>query len=147
MCTSTLPNTLCISLFNLKEIDFKAGLARMFFVHTFTGMESGVLMLKALDHYVAICYPLCYVALLTNSVIAKVGLLTFLRGIILVILFTFLAKCPPYCKGNVIPHTYCDYMSVVKISCGNVKVDAICDLMVTLLTGGFDIWASQSPTP
>uniref|UniRef100_A0A8B9XKT5 Olfactory receptor family 52 subfamily N member 1 n=1 Tax=Bos mutus grunniens TaxID=30521 RepID=A0A8B9XKT5_BOSMU len=139
MCTSTLPNTLCILWFNLKEIDFKACLAQMFFVHTFTGMESGVLMLMALDHYVAICYPLRYATVLTNSVIAKAGLLTFLRGVMLVIPFTFLTKRLPYCRGNVILHTYCDHMSVAKISCGNVKVNAIYGLMVALLIGGFDI--------
>ncbi|XP_073071810.1 olfactory receptor 52N1-like [Manis javanica] len=127
MCTSTLPNTLCILWFNLKEIDFKACLAQMFFVHTFTEMESGVLMLMALDRYVAICYPLRYATILTNSVV------------ILVIPFTFLTKRLPYCKSNVIPHTYCDHISVAKISCGSVKINAIYGLMVALLIGGFDI--------
>uniref|UniRef100_A0A452RNP2 Olfactory receptor family 52 subfamily N member 1 n=1 Tax=Ursus americanus TaxID=9643 RepID=A0A452RNP2_URSAM len=128
MCTSTLPNTLCILWFNLKEIDFKACLAQMFFVHTFTGMESGVLMLMALDRYVAICYPLRYATILTNAVIARAGLLTFLRGVILVIPFPLLTKRLPYCRGNVIPHTYCDHM-----------INAIYGLMVALLIGGFDI--------
>ncbi|XP_049746077.1 LOW QUALITY PROTEIN: olfactory receptor 52N1-like [Elephas maximus indicus] len=140
VCTSTLPNTLCILWFNLKEIDFNACLSQMFFVHTFTGMESGVLMLMALDRFVAICYPLQYATILTNSVIAKAGLITFLRGVTFVILFTFLTKRLPYCRGNVIPHTYCDHMSVAKISCGgNVKVNAVYGLMVALLIGGFDI--------
>ncbi|XP_055972157.1 olfactory receptor 52N1 [Sorex fumeus] len=139
MCTSTLPNTLFILWFNLKEIDFNACLAQMFFVHTFTGMESGVLMLMALDRYVAICYPLRYATILTNSVIAKAGLLTFTRGVILVIPFTFLTKRLPYCRSNVIPHTYCDHMSVAKISCGNVKINAVYGLMVAILIGGFDI--------
>ncbi|XP_076970881.1 olfactory receptor 52N1-like [Tamandua tetradactyla] len=138
-CTITLPKTLCILWFNLKEIDFNACLTQMFFVHTFTGMESGVLMLMALDRYVAICQPLRYVTILTNSVIAKAGLLTFLRGVMLVIPFTFLTKHLPYCRGNVIPHTYCDHMSVAKISCGNVKVNAVYGLVVALLIGGFDI--------
>jgi hypothetical protein len=135
MCTSTLPNTLCILWFSLKEIDFKACLMQMFFVHTFTGMESGVLMLMALDRYVAICYPLRYATILTNVVIAKAGLLTFLRGVMLVIPFTFLTKRLPYCRGNVIPHTYCDHMSVAKISCGNVQISAIYCLMVPILIG------------
>ncbi|XP_055479683.1 olfactory receptor 52N1 [Psammomys obesus] len=139
MCTSTVPNTLFLFWFGLKEIDFKACLAQMFFVHTFTGMESGVLMLMALDRYVAICYPLRYATVLTNVVIAKAGTLTFLRGVFLVIPFTFLTKRLPYCRGNVIPHTYCDHMSVAKISCGSVQINAIYGLMVALLIGGFDI--------
>jgi olfactory receptor len=61
---------LCISWFNLEEIDFKACLVQMFFVPTFTAMESGMLMLMVLDHYLAICCPLCYTTILTNPVIA-----------------------------------------------------------------------------
>uniref|UniRef100_A0A7N5JKG2 Olfactory receptor n=1 Tax=Ailuropoda melanoleuca TaxID=9646 RepID=A0A7N5JKG2_AILME len=127
LCTTTVPNMLCIFWFNLKEIDFNACLAQMFFVHMLTGMESGVLMLMALDRYVAICYPLRYATILTNPVIAKAGLATFLRGRL------------PYCRGNFIPHTYCDHMSVAKVSCGNFKVNAIYGLMVALLISVFDI--------
>ncbi|CAK6449114.1 unnamed protein product [Pipistrellus nathusii] len=139
LCTTTVPNMLCIFWFNLKEIDFNACLAQMFFVHMLTGMESGVLMLMALDRYVAICYPLRYSTILTNPVIAKAGLATFLRGVLLVIPFTFLTKRLPYCRGNFIPHTYCDHMSVAKVSCGNFKINAIYGLMVALLIGMFDI--------
>ncbi|KAG3285883.1 olfactory receptor 52N4-like [Ictidomys tridecemlineatus] len=139
ICSSTIPKALCIFWFNLKEIGFDECLVQMFFIHIFTGMESGLLMLMALDRYVAICYPLHYSAILTNDVIGKVGLATFLRGVLLITPFTFLTKRLPYCKGNVIPHTYCDHMSVVKLSCGNVKVNAIYGLVVALLIGGLDI--------
>lgn len=139
LCTTTVPNMLCIFWLNLKKIDFNACLAQMFFVHMLTGMESGVLMLMALDRYAAICYPLRYSAILSNAVIAKAGLVTFLRGVILVIPFTFLTKRLPYCRGNFIPHTYCDHMSVAKVSCGNFKINAIYGLMVALLIGMFDI--------
>ncbi|KAF3830049.1 hypothetical protein GH733_001474 [Mirounga leonina] len=44
----------------------------------------------------------------------------------------------PYCRGNIIPHTYCDHMSVAKLSCGNIKVNVIYGLTVALLIGGFD---------
>ncbi|EHA98675.1 Olfactory receptor 52N2 [Heterocephalus glaber] len=139
LCTTTVPNMLCIFWFNLRQIDFNACLAQMFFVHMLTGMESGVLMLMALDRYVAICYPLRYASILTNPVIAKAGLATFVRSVMLIIPFTFLTKHLPYCQGNLIPHTYCDHMSVAKVSCGYIKVNAIYGLMVALLIGVFDI--------
>ncbi|KAF0884565.1 O52N4 protein, partial [Crocuta crocuta] len=139
ICSSTIPKALSIFWFHFKEISFDECLVQMFFVHTFTGMESGVLMLMALDRYVAICYPLRYSANLTNPVIAKTGLSTFLRGVLLIIPFTFLTNHLPYCRGNIIPHTYCDHMSVAKLSCGNIKANVIYGLTVALLIGGFDI--------
>uniref|UniRef100_F6U0G3 Olfactory receptor n=1 Tax=Monodelphis domestica TaxID=13616 RepID=F6U0G3_MONDO len=138
-CTTTLPNALSIFWFNLKEIKFDACLVQMFFVHGFTGVESGVLMLMALDRYVAICYPLRYATILTNPIIAKAGLATFLRGMILMIPFPFLVKRLPFCQSNIISHTYCDHMSVVKLSCASIKVNVIYGLMVALLIGVFDI--------
>ncbi|XP_007533576.1 olfactory receptor 52N1-like [Erinaceus europaeus] len=139
LCTSTLPKALCIMWFNLKEIEYNACLTQMFFAYAFTGMESGVLMLMALDRYVAICYPLHYATILTNPVIAKIGLITFLRGVIFVIPFAFLTKRLSFCRTNVIPHTYCDHMSMAKISCGNIKINRVYGLLVALLIGGFDM--------
>nr|XP_023398261.1 olfactory receptor 52N1-like [Loxodonta africana] len=95
MCTSTPPHTLCISI--ARRLIFNACLSQMFFVHMLTGMESGVLMLMALDRYVAIYYSLSYVTILTNSVIAEAGLNIFLKGVMLAMPFTFLTKRLPYC--------------------------------------------------
>ncbi|XP_053415887.1 olfactory receptor 52N5 [Nycticebus coucang] len=138
-CTTTLPNALCIFWFKLKEINFSACLVQMFFVHGLTGVESGVLMLMAVDRYVAICYPLRYATILTNPIIAKAGLATFLRGVLLMIPFPFLVKRLPFCQSNIITHTYCDHMSVVKLSCASIRVNVIYGLMVALLIGVFDI--------
>ncbi|XP_048216331.1 olfactory receptor 52N4-like [Perognathus longimembris pacificus] len=139
MCTSTIPKTLCIFWFQLKEISFKECLVQLFFIHTFTAMESGVLMLMALDRYVAICYPLRYATILTNPVIVKAGLATFLRAVFLIIPLVFLTKRLPYCRGNIIHHTYCDQLSVAKLSCGNIKANIIYGLIAAFLIGGFDI--------
>ncbi|XP_054830521.1 olfactory receptor 52N4-like [Eublepharis macularius] len=140
MGTSTMPSAFCIFWLNLKEIHFNSCLIQMYLVHTFTGMESGVLMLMALDRFVAICYPLRYTTILTNPIIAKVGLITFLRGAALILPFPFLVRRLQYCGTNIISHTYCDHMAVVKLACSSIRVDAIYGLTVALLIGGFDIF-------
>ncbi|XP_076795943.1 olfactory receptor 52N4-like [Arvicanthis niloticus] len=140
MCSASIPKTLCIFWFYIKEISFTDCLVQMFFIHTFTAMESGVLMLMALDRYVAICYPLHYSTILTNPVIAKAGLATFLRAVVLIIPLIFITKQLPFCRNNIlIHHTYCDQLSVAKVSCGNIKVNIVYGLMIALFIGGFDI--------
>ncbi|XP_038596377.1 olfactory receptor 52N4-like [Tachyglossus aculeatus] len=133
-CSSTVPRMLLLFWLDFKEISFSICLVQMFFVHTFTGMESGVLMIMALDRYVAICYPLRYSTILTNPIIVRVGLTTFLRGAVLVIPFTFLTKRLPFCQGHVIPHTYCDHMPIAKVVTSRSMLS-----MVAILIGGFDI--------
>ncbi|EHA98680.1 Olfactory receptor 52N4 [Heterocephalus glaber] len=105
MCTATIPKTLCIFWFHLKEISFEECFAHMFFIHNFTGMESGVLMLMALDRYVVICCPLRYSSILTNSVILR---------------------------GKIIRQTYCDQLPVAMQTCGNLKANAVCGLVIAL---------------
>ncbi|XP_070799751.1 olfactory receptor 52N4-like [Pituophis catenifer annectens] len=139
MGTSTMPKAFCIFWLNLEEISFGACLVQMYIVHTFTGMESGVLMLMALDRFVAICYPLRYTTILTHPLILKMGVLTFLRGAVLILPFPFLVRKMIYCNSRVIAHTYCDHMAVVKLACSNIRVDAIYGLTVAMLIGGFDI--------
>ena len=110
-------------------------------------MDSRVCMLMALDWYVAICYPLCFSIILTNPIIAKAGLSTFLKGVSLIIPFIFFIKLLPYCRGNIIPHTYYDHMLVAKLSCGKIKANVIHGVMPALLIGGFDtLCASQFST-
>ncbi|XP_066475412.1 olfactory receptor 52N1-like [Tiliqua scincoides] len=134
-----MPKTAAILWFKRKEIDFNACLIQMFIIHTLAGMESGVLMLMALDRFLAICHPLRYATILTNMVIAKIGLVTFLRVAVLVLPFPFLVRRLPYCHTNVIAHTYCDHMSVVKIACASAQIDAIYGLTVASVLGGLDI--------
>ncbi|XP_008835628.1 olfactory receptor 52N2-like [Nannospalax galili] len=138
-CNSILPSIVCIFWFNIKEIDFNACLVQMFFIHMLAGTESGVLMLMALDRFVAICYPLRYSTILTNTAIIKAGLATLIRNVIIAIPFIFLIKRLPYCRGTLLHHTYCEHMSLAKLSCGNIKINAVYGLLAAGVVGGCDI--------
>nr|XP_008173236.1 olfactory receptor 52E2-like [Chrysemys picta bellii] len=130
LCTSILPKTLSIFWFNSKEINFSACLTQMYFIHCFLLMDSGILVAMALDRYVAICHPLRHSTILTNSVVAKVGLAVVLRSGLLVLPYLLLAKQWPYCRTNIIPHTHCEHMAVVKLACADTHVSSYYGLFV-----------------
>ncbi|XP_077663560.1 olfactory receptor 52R1-like [Eretmochelys imbricata] len=122
--TSTLPKMLSIFWFNSREISFSACLTQMYFVHSFSTMESGILVAMALDRYVAICHPLRHSIILTNSVVAKIILAVVLRGAVLALPYPFLARRWPYCRTNIVPHSYCGHIAVVKLACADISISS-----------------------
>ncbi|XP_067414402.1 olfactory receptor 52K1-like [Emydura macquarii macquarii] len=139
LSTTTMPKTLSIFWFNSREISFNACLVQMFFLHSFFFMESGVLLAMAFDRYVAICNPLRYATILTNSVIAKMGLAALARAILLVVPVLFLLRRLPFCLSHVISHCYCEHMAVVKLACANTSINTIYGIIATLLVVGLDL--------
>ncbi|KAM9170844.1 olfactory receptor 52R1-like [Pangshura tecta] len=139
LSTSTLPKTLSIYWFNSREIDFSACLSQLYFIHCFLAMESGIFVAMAFDRYVAICHPLRHSTLLTNPVVAKIGLAVVFRGSILILPYPFLVRQWPYCRTNIIPHTHCEHIAVVKLACADTSVSSYYGLFVVFGVRGLDM--------
>ncbi|XP_067414390.1 olfactory receptor 52K1-like [Emydura macquarii macquarii] len=137
--TTTMPKLLSIFWFNSREISFTACLVQMFFLHSFFYVESGVLVAMAFDRYVAICNPLRYATILTNSMIAKIGLAALIRAVLIDIPFIIFLRRLPFCRSHVISHCYCEHMAVVKLACANTRFSNIYGIFVTLFTVGMDL--------
>uniref|UniRef100_A0A8C3HQ37 Olfactory receptor n=1 Tax=Chrysemys picta bellii TaxID=8478 RepID=A0A8C3HQ37_CHRPI len=140
MSTSTVPKMLSIFWFNSREIIFSACLTQMYFVHSFSTMESGILVAMAFDRYVAICNPLRYSTTLTNPVVAKIGLAVVLRSGILTLPYPFLARRWPYCRTNIIPHSYCGHIAVVKLACTDIRISSYYGLFNLFFEIGMDVF-------
>ncbi|XP_065256344.1 olfactory receptor 52E4-like [Emys orbicularis] len=137
--TSIVPKTLNIFWFNSREIDFSACLTQMYFVQCFTVMVSGILVAMAFDRYIAICDPLRHSTTLTNHRVAKIGLALLLRSSVLVMPNPILARQWPYCRTNIIPHTYCDGIALVKLACADIRVSSYYGLFLAFLVTGVDV--------
>lgn len=139
LSSSTLPKLLAILWFGKKDISFHACLAQMFFIHSFTAMESGFFLAMAYDRYMAICNPLHHAAVLTNAFLAKVGLAVVVRGLVLFLPHPFLVGRLPFCKSRVIVHSYCEFMALLKLACADTAASGGYSLTLAFLIGGFDV--------
>ncbi|XP_053561649.1 olfactory receptor 52P1-like [Bombina bombina] len=136
--STTTPKILWIFWFNSSKIIFDACLTQMFFIHALSMMESTVLLAMAFDRYVAICHPLRYNSILTNKRIVTIGVLAILRGSFLMTPCVLLIKRLSYCRTNVIYHTYCEHMAVVKIACSDTTINQVYGLIAALLVIAVD---------
>ncbi|XP_051005461.1 olfactory receptor 51F1-like [Acomys russatus] len=139
LTVSTMSTTLRILWFHANEISLDLCIVQMFFLHGFTCVESGVLVAMAFDRYVAICNPLRYTMILTNSRIIQLGFLVIIRTVVLIVPVLLLLKPVSFCKVNILSHSYCYHPDVIKLACSDTRANSICGLVGLILTTGVDI--------
>ncbi|XP_067417071.1 olfactory receptor 51G2-like [Emydura macquarii macquarii] len=136
---STLPTTLGIFWFNSREISHDACFAQLFFISSLSYTESSVLLSMAFDRFVAICNPLRYASILSPTRIAKMGLVSLLRGAVLVFPLPVLLKQYRYCHANILSHSYCLHQEVMTMACSDIRVNIIYGFFVTVSSAGLDV--------
>lgn len=143
--TAVVPKMLSIFWLGSRQIAFQACFTQMFFIHTFTAVESGVLLAMSFDRYVAICNPLRYISILSQARAAQIGLLSLARGAAVMAPLMCLLTSLPYCGDRVVPHSYCEHMAVVELACADPLVSHLYSvIMATLLVGTDSVFITFS---
>ena len=134
----TMPSMLGIFWFNYKSIAFDACLVQMYFIHTFSAIESGVLVAMAFDRVLAIWKPLRYGTILTNSVVCRTGAVIWTRAICVVFPVPFLIKRLPFYRSNILSHSFCLHQDVMSLACASTRVNSLYGLIAVIFTKGSD---------
>lgn len=136
---STLPSTMAVLWFDYRFIGFNACLIQMFFLHSFSVLESSVLLAMSFDRFVAISNPLRYASVLTNNVIIRIGVAIVARATLSLFPGPFLLKRLNYCPGKILlSHSFCFHADVMKLACADITVNILYGLYVVLSTVGVD---------
>ncbi|XP_067417053.1 olfactory receptor 51G2-like [Emydura macquarii macquarii] len=136
---STLPTALGIYWFHSREISHDACFAQLFFIHSLMSIESSVLLCMAFDRFVAICNPLRYASILTPPRIAKMGLVSVLRGVVLNFPLPIILKQHRYCKESILSHSFCLHQEVMTMACSDIKVNIIYGFFITVSSWVLDL--------
>ena len=100
----------------------------------------GVLLAMAFDRFVAIWHPLRYTTVLSNNLLVKMALAVLARAVAVLTPAPILVKRMESFQTHIIAYSYCAYMAVVQIACGDVSDHIVYGLMVIVASVGFDLF-------
>ncbi|XP_021067654.1 olfactory receptor 1468 [Mus pahari] len=131
----TMPKLLQNMQSQVPSIPYAGCLAQLYFYLYFADLESFLLVAMAYDRYVAICFPLHYMSIMSPRLCVSLVLLSWVLTTFHAMLHTLLVARLSFCEDNVIPHFFCDISPLLKLSCSDTHVNEL----VIFVMGGLVI--------
>ncbi|XP_004694764.1 PREDICTED: olfactory receptor 4L1-like [Condylura cristata] len=120
--TITTPKMITDFLREKKTISLWGCMAQMFFLHFLGGSEMTLLIVMAIDRYVAICRPLHYTTIMNRRVLLGSVLLSWAVGFVHTMSQMVFMITLPFCGPNVVNNIFCDLPLVLKLACTETYV-------------------------
>ncbi|XP_064148017.1 olfactory receptor 4L1-like [Loxodonta africana] len=120
--TITTPKMITDFLREKKTISLWGCMVQMFFLHFLGGNEMTLLVVMAVDRYIAICKPLHYTAIMNRRVLMGSVLLSWGVGFVHTMSQMVFTITLPFCGPNVVDNIFCDLPLVLKLVCTDTYV-------------------------
>ncbi|XP_051541887.1 odorant receptor 105-1 [Myxocyprinus asiaticus] len=138
MCFSTvaLPKIISRYWFDAGATLFHVCFFQMQLIHYFGTLNSLIMMIMALDRYVAICYALRYPTVMTNHTTYILSISAWVTAMIAPSIATLHTLQLPYCGPKLIIQCFCDHISITNLACAEnteQKLVALCVALIVLL--------------
>ena len=123
-CFSTCiaPRMIADALLKNATISFNECIVQVFSFHFFGCLEIFILVLMAVDRYVAICKPLHYTTIMSHQVCGVLVAVAWVGSCVHSSAQIFLALSLPFCGPNVIDHYLCDLQPLLQLACTDTYV-------------------------
>uniref|UniRef100_A0A8C4ML02 G-protein coupled receptors family 1 profile domain-containing protein n=1 Tax=Equus asinus TaxID=9793 RepID=A0A8C4ML02_EQUAS len=119
--TTVIPKLLAMYLSRRKSISFAACFTQAF-VFLFVGTTIFFLMaVLSLDRYLAICKPLYYPTVMNPRMCFLLVTACLALGFFLMVVPVILLSQSSFCGPHVIPHFFCDFGPLTKLSCSDTR--------------------------
>ncbi|XP_074088103.1 olfactory receptor 4K13-like [Macrotis lagotis] len=130
--TVTVPKMITDFFKERKTISFWGCMAQIFLAHLLGGSEVSLLVVMAVDRYVAICKPLHYTTIMNHRILVGSVLLSWTVGFVHTMSQMVFMVSLPFCGPNVIDDAFCDLPLVLKLACTDTSV---LELLVVAFSG------------
>ncbi|XP_054830503.1 olfactory receptor 52K1-like [Eublepharis macularius] len=137
--TVILPEMLLSFIFGAIRVSLTTCLVQMFFLYFVLMVDCNVLLMMALDRYVAICHPLRYMDIMSKKLLAILTFAALARSLAFVSPVVILASQVRFCRSNIIGHFVCEHMALMRLSCSDISRNKIVGLVARAITTIFDL--------
>ncbi|XP_004682854.1 PREDICTED: olfactory receptor 4C11-like [Condylura cristata] len=120
--TTTAPRLIVDALSYKKTISYNECMTQVFALHLFGALEIFVLILMAVDRYVAICKPLRYPTIMRQQVCIILIIFAWIGSFMHSITQIIMTLRLPFCGPNLIDHYCCDLQPLLKLACMDTYV-------------------------
>ncbi|KAM3874716.1 olfactory receptor 52E8-like [Diretmus argenteus] len=117
----TLPKIIARYWWDDRIVSFGVCFTQMYFVHSLGAVHSLILLMMAIDRFIAIRVPLRYSVFITNKIISITCGMFWIVTLMRMFVVLSHALSLPFCDSNIIAQCYCDFISIVRLACKKDK--------------------------
>uniref|UniRef100_A0A8D0XZL0 Olfactory receptor n=1 Tax=Sus scrofa TaxID=9823 RepID=A0A8D0XZL0_PIG len=128
----TLPKMLLNMQTQQQSISYVGCITQMYFFLLFICLDNLLLVVMACDRYVAICQPLHYRTIMRDGFCVLLVVGSWFFSCVHALLHTLLLSRLSFCADNTIPHFFCDFTAVLKMTCSDTSINEL----VIFIEGG-----------
>lgn len=137
--TTVVPTMLFSFSTCFNRISLTRCLVQMFCIYFLIAFDCNILLVMALDRYVAICYPLRYPEIVTSQLLVGLVGVAAARSAGIVAPVVGLASGVRFCRSDVIHHFACEHMALMKLSCGDISLNKTVGLTIRIFNRVLDM--------
>ncbi|XP_054092916.1 olfactory receptor 2A12 [Callithrix jacchus] len=128
--TTTVPQMLVNMVCPRRSISWGACAAQMFIFLVLGIAECVLYAIMAYDRYVAICFPLRYMLLMSHSICVTMIIVCWSISIAGALILTVFTMHLPYCGPYKINHFFCEVPAVLKLACADTSFNDRLDFIL-----------------
>uniref|UniRef100_A0A8C9M284 Olfactory receptor n=1 Tax=Panthera tigris altaica TaxID=74533 RepID=A0A8C9M284_PANTA len=121
----TVPKMLMNMHAKYKSISYAGCISQTYFFIFCADLDSFLITSMAYDRYVAICHPLHYTIVMSQSICVMLVAGSWVIACACALLHTLLLAQLSFCADHTVPHFFCDLAALLKLSCSDTSLNQL----------------------
>uniref|UniRef100_A0A8C5SXB4 Olfactory receptor n=1 Tax=Laticauda laticaudata TaxID=8630 RepID=A0A8C5SXB4_LATLA len=131
--SNIFPRLLCALLTGNNMISFSSCFTQWYLFGSLEATECCLLCAMSYDRYLAICKPLHYATIMQAQTCVQLVVASWINGFITIVTLFHLMVQLTFCSSNEMDHYFCDYFSLLNLSCTDTSLIEIIGFIVAVL--------------